>query len=54
MFTPKGLSVKFLVFLILAASSSGVGKVSALKMPSPPALETAVDNSVLTTYCIPP
>jgi hypothetical protein len=38
----------------LAASSSGVGKVSALKMPSPPALETAVANSALATYCIPP
>ncbi|MNL56312.1 hypothetical protein D3C87_1797980 [compost metagenome] len=40
-FTPNGLSVISRQRRISSARSSGVGCVSAVRMPSPPALETA-------------
>ena len=54
MFTPKGLSVSALVFLISAASSAGVGNVNAVSMPSAPALETAATNSARESHIMPP
>ena len=41
MFTPKGFCVNRLVSLIATRRASGLGCVSAVKMPNPPASETA-------------
>src|SRR5690606_8579562 len=53
-FTPKGLSVIVRQRAISAASASGVGCVSAVRMPRPPALETAAASSARPTHCMPP
>src|SRR5690606_6897635 len=53
-FTPKGLSVIVRQRAISAASASGVGWVSAVRMPSPPAFETAAASSARPTHCMPP
>src|SRR5690606_30777892 len=53
-FTPKGLSVIVRQRAISAASASGVGWVSAVRMPRPPALETAAASSARPTHCMPP
>ena len=53
-FTPNGLSVISWQRLIAAASFSGVPSVSAVIMPSPPALETADASSGNPTKCMPP
>ena len=45
MFTPNGLSVIARVRSISSRSLSGVGWVSAVMMPSPPAFETALASS---------
>lgn len=50
MFTPKGFLVSFLHFWISLRRSAGVGKMRAVMMPSPPALETALASSAYPTY----
>jgi len=52
--TPKGLSVMRRQRSISRRSSSGDGCVSAVMMPSPPALDTAEAISAVPTHCIPP
>jgi hypothetical protein len=54
MFTPIGLSVISRARLISAASFSGVGWVSAVIMPRPPASDTAAASSASPTKCMPP
>jgi hypothetical protein len=54
MLTPKGLLVIVLHFRISFRRSSGVGCVSAVRMPSPPALLTADASSAYPTHCMPP
>ena len=53
-FTPNGLSVRSRARAISLARSAGVGCVSAVMSPSPPASETAAANSARPTHCIPP
>lgn len=48
--TPKGFLVRDLHFWISLRRSVGVGKMRAVMMPSPPALETALANSAYPTY----
>lgn len=50
MLTPKGFLVRDLHFWISLRRSAGVGKMRAVMMPSPPALETALANSAYPTY----
>lgn len=50
MLTPKGFLVSFLHFWISLRRSAGVGKMRAVMMPSPPALETALASSAYPTY----
>lgn len=50
MLTAKGFLVSFLHFWISLRRSSGVGKMRAVMMPSPPALETALASSAYPTY----
>lgn len=50
MLTAKGFLVSFLHFWISFRRSAGVGKMRAVMMPSPPALETALANSAYPTY----
>lgn len=50
MLTPKGFFVSFLHFWISLRRSAGVGKMRAVMMPSPPALETALASSAYPTY----
>lgn len=50
MLTPKGFLVSDLHFWISLRRSAGVGKMRAVMMPSPPALETALANSAYPTY----
>ena len=45
MFTPKGLSVNLRVFLIASRRASGFGWVRAVRIPRPPAFETAAASS---------
>src|SRR5690606_34484160 len=52
--TPKGLSVMSRQRAISLVSSSGVGCVSAVNIPRPPALETADAISAIPTPIIPP
>ena len=54
MFTPNGLSVSAWQRSISARSASGLGWVSAVRMPSAPALDTALASSAVPTPCIPP
>tara|TARA_R110000796_G_scaffold117854_1_gene231110 strand:- start:22679 stop:23056 length:378 start_codon:yes stop_codon:yes gene_type:complete len=53
-FTPKGLSVISFVRAISLARSSGVGWVSAVRNPSPPAFATGATISAYPTHCMPP
>src|SRR5690242_7278352 len=53
-FTPNGLSVRSRHLAISLARSAGVGWVSAVIMPSAPALATAATSSARPTHCIPP
>ncbi|MCY1535468.1 hypothetical protein D9M68_708750 [compost metagenome] len=53
-FTPKGLSVIVRVRAISWRRSSGVGCVSAVRMPRPPAFDTAAASSARPTHCMPP
>src|SRR5262249_6674497 len=53
-FTPNGWSVISRQRLISLARSSGVGCVSAVRMPSAPALDTAEASSARPTHCMPP
>lgn len=50
MLTAKGFLVSFLHFWISLRRSAGVGKMRAVMMPSPPALETALASSAYPTY----
>lgn len=50
MLTPKGFLVSALHFWISLRRSAGVGKMRAVMMPSPPALETALASSAYPTY----
>lgn len=50
MLTPKGFLVSDLHFWISLRRSAGVGKMRAVMMPRPPALETALANSAYPTY----
>ena len=52
--TPNGWSVIARQRAISSASACGVGWVSAVSTPSPPALETADASSALPTHCMPP
>src|SRR5882672_2461744 len=52
--TPNGLSVRPRQRAISRVRSSGVGCVSAVMKPSPPALATAATSSARPTHCIPP
>ena len=45
MFTPKFLSVSLRVFLIASRRASGFGCVNAVRIPRPPAFETAAASS---------
>lgn len=53
-FTPNGLSVSSRVLAISRARSAGVGCVSAVMKPKPPALATAATSSARPTHCMPP
>src|SRR6478735_1037893 len=53
-FTPNGLSVSLRVLSISRARSAGVGCVSAVMKPRPPALATAATNAARPTHCMPP
>ena len=53
-FTPKGWPVSVRVRAISCASACGVGCVSAVSTPKPPALDTAETSSALPTHCMPP
>ena len=52
--TSKGRTVSCRQRAITAPSASGVGCVSAVRIPSPPALETAAASSAVPTHCMPP
>lgn len=52
--TPNGRSVSSRQRLISAPRFSGEPVVSALIMPSAPALETAAASSAVAIHCIPP
>src|ERR1700709_105369 len=52
--TPNGLSVSPRQRAISRVRSSGVGCVSAVMNPSPPALATAATSSARPTHCMPP
>lgn len=45
MFTPKFLSVNLRVFLIASRRAAGFGCVNAVRIPRPPAFETAATSS---------
>src|SRR5690625_68265 len=53
-FTPNGLSVISRQRAISLRRASGVGWVSAVRMPKPPALDTAEAISARPTHIIPP
>ena len=53
-FTPNGLSVISRHRAISAVNASGVGCVSAVRMPRPPAFDTAAAISARPTHCMPP
>ena len=53
-FTPNGWSVISRQRLISLRRSSGVGCVSAVRMPSAPAFDTAEASSARPTHCMPP
>src|SRR5262245_43079724 len=53
-FTPNGLSVILRQRSISARSASGDGCVSAVRMPRPPALDTAAASSARPTHIMPP
>src|SRR5471030_1997089 len=53
-FTPNGLSVSERQRAISSVSFSGVGWVSAVMKPRPPALATAATSSARPTHCMPP
>ena len=52
--TANGWSVIVRQRAISAASASGVGCVSAVSTPRPPAFETAAASSARPTHCMPP
>lgn len=52
--TPNGLDVIVRHRRISFLKSSGVGCVNPVKIPNPPALETAEAISAYPTYCMPP
>src|SRR5215218_9685630 len=53
-FTPNGWSVISRQRLTSLRRSSGVGCVRPVRMPKPPALETAEASSARPTHCMPP
>lgn len=54
MFTPKGWGVRERVLAISEVRAEGEGWVRAVRIPRPPALETALARGARPTHCMPP